>query len=193
MSWSKWSVALVILGGVLAVAPHARADGARRNAILAGLDLRTEVGTHPVRIAAGMRRGALDLVAVLDPMAAFDGQIDTDLQLSWRPGGGMDGQGWAAMLGWRLTAIGSLAGGRQLHEKLLLGTAAPLPTFWDGRLQPSFGAELGLTVLKHGGGLPSEAIGFSSARAYIDQVQFALWLRFAWRFPIGCAEAGDHP
>ncbi|MEY3014855.1 MAG: hypothetical protein RIT45_3590 [Pseudomonadota bacterium] len=151
---------------------------------MVGVDLRTEVGTHPARIAVGGRRGAFDVVAVVDPMAVTDGQIDSDVHLVWRPSGRAASASWAGLLGWRTTAIGSLGGGHQLQQKLLLGTVAPLPTFFSGRLQPNLGAELAVRVVKHGGGLPTETIGFSSGRAYIDQMQFALWLRFAWHVGI---------
>src|SRR4026209_1562524 len=44
----------------------------------AGLNLRTDFGTHPLRLDGGVRFGRLDTYLVLDPMFFLDGQADID-------------------------------------------------------------------------------------------------------------------
>ena len=46
-----------------------------------GLNLRTDFGTHPLRIDGGVRFDRFDVILVLDPMFWLDGQSDNDLLL----------------------------------------------------------------------------------------------------------------
>lgn len=141
----------------------------------AGLNVRTDLGTHPVRVDGGVRKGALDLVAVLDPMSWTDGQLDLDLMAQWR----LSPAGYAAFAGWRSTGIG-IAGGTQWQQKLLVGAAGALPSFFDGALQAQWGLELATLVVKHGGGLESEVLRLKSSRYWIDLLQFGMFARFSF-------------
>ncbi len=49
-----------------------------------GINLRTDLGTHPVRIDGGVRYKQLDFALVLDPMYFLDQQSSTDLLAMWR-------------------------------------------------------------------------------------------------------------
>src|SRR4026207_492203 len=44
----------------------------------AGLNLRTDFGTHPLRLDGGVRFDRFDVILVVDPMIWLDGQNDTD-------------------------------------------------------------------------------------------------------------------
>jgi len=152
-----------------AAAQPAEPEGTLR--LHGGLNLRTDVGVHPIRLDAGAQWASLDLLLVLDPMALVDGQMSTDLLAQWR-----GDRGAALFGGWRLTTI-PLLDGSQLQHSLLLGAAAELPRWFDGLLGGQAGIELASAILKHGAGIPSQTISFASGRHYIDQVNFSLFLR----------------
>jgi hypothetical protein len=137
-----------------------------------GLNVRTDLGTHPIRLDGGVRIPGWDFILVLDPMFWTDGQVDTDALVAWRG----DGK-WSLIGGWRLSTIG-LQGGTQLQEKLVLGAGSDLPPLFGGAVRATWGFELAAMVLKHGGGLPAETIGFKSGRFYIDLLNFGMWVRF---------------
>jgi hypothetical protein len=144
-----------------------------RRAWHAGLNLRTELGTHPVRVDGGVRFCRLDLILVLDPLFWIDGENDIDLLAGYR----VTDHGWTALAGWRPASIG-LADGRQFQHSLLLGFAGPLPKL--GPVQPSFGIELAVILAKHGGGLPADSISFGSARELGDDTNVSLFARFEY-------------
>jgi len=156
---------------LLTLPSQARADGLDRS-WHAGINLRTELGTHPMRINGGMRIDPLELNLVLDPMFWTDGQHDLDLVGTTS----VNESGLGVLVGLRSTSIG-LSGGRHFHELLLLGISAPLAGFGDA-LGATWGFELGTVVLKHGAGLPTETISFASGRDFIDLVNFAMFVRF---------------
>jgi hypothetical protein len=138
-----------------------------------GVNLRTDTGTHRVRVDAGLRLGTVDLTAVLDPKVFIDRrQNDTDLvaEYMFRP------DGWAAMAGWRLTQL-SIDRGTQFHHMLLLGVTAGLPRFLEV-VVPRFGFEFEANVLRHGDGLDADTLSLASERDYLDLVSFNLFLRF---------------
>jgi hypothetical protein len=138
-----------------------------------GLNLRTDTGTHRVRLDAGLRLGQVDVTAVLDPKVFIDRrQNDTDLvaEYMFRP------DGWAAMAGWRLTQI-SIDRGTQFHHMLLLGVTGGLPHFLEV-VVPRFGFEFEANVLRHGDGLEADTLSLASERDYLDLVSFNLFLRF---------------
>jgi|GEM_PF-5128851 len=136
-----------------------------------GVHLRTDLGTHPFRIDGGVRYKQLDFILVLDPMYLVDGQSSTDVLAEWRGKNGL-----APVLGWRFNTIG-LLDGAQVQHNLLVGGALDTPRFWEGRIRGQAGLELAMMLVKHGGGGPSETIGFSSGRRFVDFVNFALFLR----------------
>lgn len=161
----------------LAVAPargHADADADDELYRLghAGLNLRTDTGTHRVRVDVGLRLGPVDLTAVLDPKVFIDRrQNDSDLiaEYMFRP------DGWAALAGWRLTQI-SIDRGTQFHHMLLVGVTGGLPRLFDV-VYPRFGLELEANLLRHGAGLETDTLSLSSERHYLDLVSANLFLR----------------
>jgi len=138
----------------------------------AGINFRTDFGTHPIRVDGGVRSGSLDGILILDPMFWTDGQHDIDLILDWR----FSPAGWSAQLGWRATVIG-IAGGHQWQEKSLLAIAGRLPVLWEGLIRQQVGLECSLLWLKHGAGLPSQGTDFSSGREFVDHLNFAIFWR----------------
>jgi hypothetical protein len=149
----------------------ATAPAPARWSIHGGINLRTDLGTHPLRIDGGIRFRKLDAILVLDPMFFLDKQSSTDVLFEWRGDSGI-----SPVLGWRFNTIG-LVDGTQVQENLILGGAADLPSFWEGRVRGQAGLELAMMLVKHGGGGPVETIGFSSGREFVDFVNFALFLR----------------
>lgn len=136
-----------------------------------GLNLRTDFGVHALRVDAGYKVGNFGSLLVLDPMFWTDGQTNTDLlffYLSDRV---------HPFAGWRLNTVPALEGS-QLQHNLLLGTGLPFPSFWGGRITGQWGIELSMVLFKHGGGLPSDRIGFQSGRHYLDLVNFGMFARF---------------
>ena len=165
----------IAYGGSVEAAP-ATADSATMD-WHAGVNLRTDLGTHPIRVDGGVRWGAWDAIVALDfgGLIHGDGQHDLDLMAVWRalPAG------WGLLMGWRITAF-EQPDGVQLQEKLLLGTTAQLPALWSGAIRAQVGFELASLILKHGGGLPAETISLSSGRHYIDHLNFGMFLRFEY-------------
>jgi hypothetical protein len=159
-------VVLALLAfGLAMAAPVAHADRWH-----AGLDLRADPGTHPIRTGGGLEHGRLDTMLVLDPMVLTDGQHDADLFATWR----LSESGWGVLGGWRTTAI-DLAGGHQFQDKLLLGVGAPLPWFGSS-IRVRWAFELATVVVKHGADLPTEWISFASGRDFIDLVNFGMFV-----------------
>jgi hypothetical protein len=135
-------VAVIMLSGGVALADR-EAFG--------GFDVRTDLGTQLVRAGGGVRVGGLALNLVVDPYGYHSGeQHDTDAFAEWdlSPGG------WAVLGGWRVSSL-PLVGVRYYQEKLLLGLSAPLTALPLRHLRPRFGAEWALTVVRHGGDLPT--------------------------------------
>ncbi len=155
---------------VLLLAGHARADGWH-----AGLNLRVDQGSHPIRAGGGVTLGRHDLTLVLDPMAWTDGQHDIDALAYYR----LATAGWSLLYGWRTTAI-ALADGHQYQEKLLLGFGAPLPFFGHLPLRARWSFELASLVVKHGAGLPRQWISFDSGRDFIDLLNFGMFVTFEY-------------
>ncbi|MFH1810398.1 MAG: hypothetical protein ABIJ09_16775 [Pseudomonadota bacterium] len=136
-----------------------------------GLNLRTDVGVHPIRLDAGAQWKDLDMLLVVDPMVLLDGQMSSDFIAQWRSDLGV-----ALFGGWRLSTI-PLLEGAQFQHNLLLGAGAELPRWFGGLLGGQVGLEMSSVLLKHGGGIPAETISFASGRHYIDLVNLALFLR----------------
>ena len=137
----------------------------------AGLNLRADLGTHPIRLGGGVQLAdVVDATLVLDPMFWTDGQHDIDALVFWAP----CSRAWGLFGGWRTSSIGIL-GGTQFHQKLLTGIGAPLP-----RLAKSIRArwhfELSTVIVKHGGDLPADWISFASGRDFIDLVNFGMFV-----------------
>lgn len=145
----------------------------------AGLNLRTDLGAHPLRIDLAWRTPRTDLALVLDPMFWTDGLSSTDLLLSLLLKNRVQ-----PLIGWRLNTI-KLPEARQLQHNLIAGVGLALPSFWRDRLKGQWGFELATTLVKHGGELPAETISFASARSYLDLVNFGMFARFDFHIPLG--------
>lgn len=152
---------------IIAMALPGIASAERR--VHGGLNLRADLGTHPIRIGGGVQLGQFDASLVLDPMFWTDGQVDTDALVFWAP----CRRAWGLFGGWRTSTIGIL-GGTQFQEKLLLGIGAPLPQLGPFRARWSF--ELATVIVKHGADLPSDWISFASGRDFIDLVNFGMFV-----------------
>lgn len=143
---------------------------ARADAWHAGLNLRADPGTHPIRAGGGAEIGPLDTALVLDPMWWTDGQHDIDLLATWR----VSSRGLGILTGWRTSAIG-IADGHQLQQKLVLGVGGPIPIF-GAPLRMRWAFELATVVVKHGAGLPTETLSFESGRDFVDLVNFGMFV-----------------
>jgi hypothetical protein len=159
-----WVVAVCLLFG----AAPAAADEAPR-AWHAGVALRTDLGTHFLRVAGGVRLAGWDTTVVLDPLVLFDDVHDLDVLAEPRLGGG-----WAALLGVRATSIG-LAEGRHWQDKVLVGASAELPSLGGGALRGRFGLELATLVVRHGGGVGTDWLNLG--RSWSDGFQLGLFAR----------------
>lgn len=142
-----------------------------------GLNLRTDLGVHPLRVDVGFRLPKLEVLLIADPMFVFDKQSSTDLIFFFTP------KKVHPYAGWRMTTIG-LVDGRQFQQNLLMGVGLALPEFLDGRLRGQWGFELAMATVKHGGGLPSETLSFGSARSYLDLVNFAMFARYDFQLGV---------
>lgn len=162
-------VGLAAVAALAALATTAHAD-----AWHAGLDLRADPGTHPIRAGGGVELGRLDTLLVLDPMFWTDGQHDLDLLATWRLGC----RGFGLTAGWRTTAIG-IQDGHQFQDKLVLGLGGPIAIV-GAPLRMRWTFELATVIVKHGGGLPSETISFASGRDFIDLVNFGMFVTFEY-------------
>jgi hypothetical protein len=164
-------VVLVVLGLAQADVAGAQETAGERDWQL-GLDLRSDLGAHPVRLDAGFRRRAWSAALVLDPGYFLDGQHDLDAWLSRElvPG-------WAVFAGVRNTAV-SIAGGTQWQEKTLCGLLLSPPALAGGHLRAQLGVELAVLWIKHGGDLPSKTIGWN--RAIADFIFAGMFARFAY-------------
>lgn len=136
----------------------------------AGLDVRGDLGTHPIRAGGGLEFGRVDTMLVLDPMFWTDGQHDIDLFAFWAP----CSKAWGLLGGWRTSTI-DLLDGTQFQEKLILGIGAPLPRLSE-HIRTRFSFELATLIVKHGADLPSEWISFASGRDFIDLVNFGMFV-----------------
>ena len=140
----------------------------------AGLDVRGDLGTHPIRIGGGLQLGRIDTMLVLDPMFWTDDQVDTDLFAFWAP----CSKAWGLLGGWRTSTIGIL-GGTEFQEKLIVGVGAPLPQIGH-HIRTRFHFELAAVIVKHGAGLPADWISFASGRDFIDLLNFGMFVSFEY-------------
>jgi hypothetical protein len=139
----------------------------------AGLNLRADLGTHPIRAGGGVDLGRFDTMLVLDPMFWTDGQHDIDLYSTVK----LSERGWGVVAGLRVSAIG-ISGGHQFQDKLVLGVAAPLPLGPPLRARWAF--EAATMLVKHGGDLPSSWISFETGRDFVDLINFGMFVTVEW-------------
>jgi len=146
----------------------------------AGINLRTDYGTHRVRAGGGVRFGRLATTLVLDPKVLYDSkQQDIDGLAEWMFKRG----GWSGLCGWRVTQL-SIDRGTQYHHNLLLGTSGGLPALAGGTVRARFGLELEATILRHGAGIETDWISLASERHVRDLLSANLFLRFEYAAPL---------
>jgi hypothetical protein len=154
-------VAMAVVSGI----GLARADSTWH----VGVDARTDLGTHPGRLAVGMRRCVWDSTLVVDPMALLDGEHALDALADWY----FDDR-LALMLGWRWSVI-SVAEGYLQQQRSLVGITGLGPTFFDRRVRTSLSLELETLWVKYGAETKSEWIGIN--RNFMDHVGLGLFVR----------------
>lgn len=165
---------LVVALRAPAAAEQAKVDRADR-AWFAGVSLRTDLGTQIARLGGGIRFGGLALNLVVDPFGYYSGtQHDSEVFVEWEPRRG----GWALMGGYRLGAV-QVLGRRYYQEMPLVGISAPAtPLFW-GHVRARVGAELALTVVKHGNDLPTVWF-FDEPTLGRNSMNFGVFVRFEY-------------
>lgn len=137
----------VVLLAIAVGAPSAYAD----RELVAGVQVRTDLGTQFIRAGAGAKLDRLSIDLVVDPYGYWSGeQHDTDLLAGWQ----LWPDGWSGLAGWRVSSL-PLLGTRYYQEKLVLGVSAPLTPLPFRHLRARIGAEWALTVVRHGGDLPT--------------------------------------
>ncbi|HSD89248.1 MAG TPA: hypothetical protein VLB44_17085 [Kofleriaceae bacterium] len=134
-----------------------------------GVDARTDLGTHPGRLALGMRHCVWDGTLVVDPMAVFDGEHDGDALADWY----FDDR-IALMFGWRWSVI-SVADGYLQQQRSLVGVTGVGPSFFDRRLRTSLSLELETLWVKYGADTKTEWIALD--RNFLDHVGLGLFVR----------------
>ena len=173
MMWRR----VVVVIAVLVATNEARADCLPEDATTpppcethwhAGLDVRTDLGTHPIRLPFGFRRADWDGTVVLDPYVFLDGQHDMDILAEWFVGPRV-----GLLVGWRWTAI-SVNDGLLHQERSLVGITGVGPKF--GPVQTSASLELATLWVKHGADTMTEWI--SADRNLLDHFGFGLFVRF---------------
>lgn len=139
----------------------------------AGLNLRTDFGTHPFRVDFGIRWSDFDVWLALDPMLFIDGQHDTDLILTRDIGN----HGWSLFGGARSTSV-SIAQATHWQHKTVLGVGARFPPLFGDSYRAHWGLEMSTLVVKHGGSSATESVFSSSGRDFVDLINFGMFVRF---------------
>jgi hypothetical protein len=155
---------------VVALAGTGRADAERD--VHAGLNYRTDLGTHHTRIELGGRWNRWEGWVVLDPNAGTDNQADHDLVAAYW----IVPARYAAFAGWRNTAY-ALIGELVWHQKLIAGALARLPSLGTDRVRLVAGLEVAAEVVRHGQPIETEWFDASSMRAASDLINFSLFAR----------------
>jgi hypothetical protein len=150
---------------LLLLAGHARAE----QWLHAGLDMRTDLGTHHTRAAFGIRTAEWDGTIVVDPMVLLDGQHDMDLIGEY-----FFGPRIGVFLGWRWSAI-DVADGVHHQQRSIVGITGIGPSFFDDVLRTSASLELATLWVKHGGGVEMDWI--SADRNLHDSFGLGLFVR----------------
>jgi hypothetical protein len=150
---------------VLALTAPAAAD----RWLHAGIDARTDLGTHAARFALGYRACAWGGTLVVDPMALLDGEHDLDAiaEYFFGPRVGM-------FAGVRWTTI-AVDGGVHQQERSLVGVTGVGPSFFGNRLQTAFSFEIATLWVKHGGG--AETTWISWDRNLLDEFSTGIFIR----------------
>jgi hypothetical protein len=138
----------------------------------AGLDVRTDLGTHHTRLPVGVRSGPWDGTIVVDPMVALDGEHDLDLLGEYYFGPRI-----GVFLGWRWSAV-KVADGVHHQQRSLVGITGLGPSFFGDALRTSASLELATLWVKHGGGVDTDWI--SADRNLHDSFGLGLFVRIEY-------------
>jgi hypothetical protein len=157
-----------VIAVLAALAVPARAD----EFLHVGIDGRTDLGTHHVRVPFGYRTGNLDTTIVLDPAVVLDGQHDMDLNVEY-----FFGPRIGLLTGYRWSAIAVDQGLHNQH-RTILGVTAVGPSFCDEQLRTKFSFELATLWVKHGGGVDTNWI--SADRNLLDSFSVGLFVRIEY-------------
>jgi hypothetical protein len=122
----------------------------------AGVDARTSLNHRPVGLAVGVRRERLGLEVVVDPLGLMRDSLMMDLQLAFWP----SIEAWEITLGWRHESE-VVGAGRRHDERAVFGANVVVPHTSSFRLK--FGAEVVVSLVRHGGGLRSDVLPMSAA------------------------------
>ena len=143
--------AWALAANVAAAQPVETQGGDVEIAPFGGLNLRTDLGTQIVRVGGGVQVDRVAIHLVTDPKGYLeDAQHDHDLVAEWF----FRSDGWALTGGWRLSSLPVL-GRRYYQEQALAGLTAPLPRLLFGAIVARAGAEVVVTVARHGRDLPT--------------------------------------
>ena len=137
-----------------------------------GLDARSDLGAHTVRVPIGYRACAWDATLVVDPLALLDAQHDLDLLGEYYLRDRV-----AVLFGWRWTAI-AVAGGLHHQQRSVIGLTGVGPDFFAKRLRTSFSFEIATLWVKHGGGTDAQWISFD--RNLDDSILFGVFVRLEY-------------
>jgi hypothetical protein len=138
----------------------------------AGLDVRTDLGTHHTRLPLGYRACQWDTTLVLDPLAVLDGEHDLDLFVERYLG-----QRVAVLAGYRWSAI-AVDEGTHHQQRTMFGVTGVGPSFFDDHLRTKFSLEMATLWVKHGGGAETQWI--SADRNLLDHFSFGLFVRIEY-------------
>ena len=162
---------------VAALALSTTAGGAyAERSFHAGIDGRTDFGTHPVRVPVGIRSCSWDATLVLDPMVVLDGEHTLDAIGEWYAGSRI-----ALLFGWRWSALG-VADGTHHQQRSLVGVTLVGPDFWDRRIRTRASLELATLWVKHGGGAATDWISID--RNFLDHLGLGLSVRVEYALPL---------
>lgn len=172
MTTTALAFACATTGTARAEAPARSPSPAAGDHLHVGIDARTDLGTHHLRVPFGYRTGEWDTTLVIDPLAVLDGQHDFDVFVEYYAGSRI-----ALLAGCRWTAI-SVADGLHHQHRTLLGVTATGPSFLDDRLLTKFSLEMPILWVKHGGGVGTNWI--SADRNLLDAFSFGLFVRIEY-------------
>lgn len=161
---------LTALGLVVAMMGAAHADTDRD--LHVGLNVRTDLGTHHMRVEIGGRWHRWETSIVLDPNTGTDNQADHDITAAYW----VSPARFAAFAGWRNTAY-ALLGDLVWHEKLIVGALARLPSPGTDRVRFVAGLEVAAEVVRHGQPIDTEWFDASNERAFDDLLNVSLFAR----------------
>ncbi|MBA3461207.1 MAG: hypothetical protein H0T46_14680 [Deltaproteobacteria bacterium] len=149
------------VAGVLMVAMAGPAIADRD--VHAGLNYRSDLGTHQKRVELGGRWNAFEAAVVLDPQMATDSQSDNDVTAMWwfKP------SRFAAFAGWRNTSY-RLLGETVFHEKVLGGVLAKLPSVGTDRVRLIVGLEVAAEIVRHGDAITTDWLDTMSADELVN-------------------------